>query len=172
MALGQHVVADYQTTRLSLKAHPMAILRQLYRREGIATCAETSASANGRWSRTAGLVLVRQRPGKGNAIFITIEDETGVTNCVLWARDFEHYRRETMTARLMLVEGRVQKSEEGVVHLMATRIIDRSADLDRLSDIHRAEPQLSRADEFLHPQIPRGRHPRNVRILPRSRDFH
>ena len=128
--------------------------------------------------RTAGIVLVRQRPGKGNAIFITIEDETGITNIMLWARQFERYRRAIMASRLMLAEGRVQKSREGVVHLMATRILDRTELLDHLTDIGRPPTTLSRADEVLHPQHPRGRapglagHPRNVRILPKSRDFH
>jgi error-prone DNA polymerase len=72
----------------------------------------------------------------------------------------------------MLVEGRVQKSPENVVHLMAQRIIDRSQDLNRLSEAHQPEIVLSRADEFIHPQHPRGGHPRNVRVLPKSRDFH
>src|SRR3546814_1739641 len=80
------------------------------------------------------IVLIRQRPGKGNAIFITIEDETGITNIVLWARQFERYRRAIMASRLMLAEGRVQKSREGVVHLMASRIIDRTDLLDHLSN--------------------------------------
>ena len=91
---------------------------------------------------------------------------------MLWARDFERFRREVMAARLLLVEGRVQKSPEGVIHLMAKRVVDRSAELLGLADTHRAEIVLTRADEFKHPQIPRGRHPRNVRILPKSRDFH
>jgi error-prone DNA polymerase len=124
--------------------------------------------------RTAGIVLVRQRPGNGSAIFITLEDETGITNVVLWARLFEQFRREVMAARLLLVEGRVQKSPENVVHLMAKRVFDRSDTLKRLSESHEASPELSRADEFIHPQYPRGQssHPRNVRILPKSRDFH
>jgi error-prone DNA polymerase len=113
------------------------------------------------------VVLVRQRPGKGNAIFVTLEDEGGIANIVIWARLFERFRREVMAARLMLVEGEVQKSREGVIHLMASRIQDRTAELSRLSETHDPKPLLSRADEFLHPQ-----HPRNVRVLPRSRDFH
>jgi error-prone DNA polymerase len=95
-----------------------------------------------------------------------------VTNAVLWARLFERYRAEVMGGRLLVVEGRVQKSPEGVVHLMAARVFDRSADLGRLSMIHRTEVALSRADEFVHPQVPRGGHPRNVRVIPKSRDFH
>ncbi len=172
MPLAEHVVADYQTARLSLKGHPMGLLRARFARERVASCAQISAMRDGAWASVAGVVLVRQRPGKGNAIFITLEDETGITNVVLWARDFERFRREVMAARLLLVEGRVQKSPEGVVHLMAKRVIDRSAELLSLSDTHRAEIVLTRADEFQHPQIPRARHPRNVRILPKSRDFH
>ena len=172
MSLGEHVAADYQTLRLSLKAHPMAVLRPIFTRERIMACAEVSALTDGAWARAAGVVLVRQRPGQGNAIFVTLEDETGILNIVIWARLFERYRRETMASRLMLVEGRVQKSPENVVHLMAQRIIDRSQELNRLSEAHRPEIVLSRADEFIHPQHPRSGHPRNVRILPKSRDFH
>ena len=172
MALQEHVVADYQTARLSLKGHPMGLLRPLFHSQRISSSAETDARPDAAFVRTAGIVLVRQRPGNGKAIFITLEDETGVTNVVLWARLFERYRREVMGARLLLVEGRVQKSPEGVTHLMAQRVFDRTADLLSLSDTHRAEIVLTRADEILHPQIPRGRHPRNVRILPKSRDFH
>lgn len=173
MPLSEHVAADYQMTRLSLKGHPMQFLRPVFAAEGVLSCAQTSAAKNGALVRTAGVVLVRQRPGKGNAVFITIEDETGITNILLWARLFEMQRRQVMASRLMLVEGEVQRSKEGVVHLMASRVHDRSAEMARLSDTHVAKVQLSGADEFIHPQHPRtSSHPRNVRILPRSRDFH
>jgi error-prone DNA polymerase len=173
MPLAEHVVADYQTTRLSLKAHPMAFLRPLFRGEGVVSCAETATSKDGARVRTAGIVLVRQRPGKGNAIFITLEDETGIANVVLWARLFERHRRAVMAARLMLVEGQAQRSEEGVVHLMAASIHDRTGELHRLSDGHEARIALTRADEILHPPYPRASgHPRDVRLLPKSRDFH
>ncbi|QEL22470.1 error-prone DNA polymerase [Bosea sp. F3-2] len=171
MPLAEHIVADYQTVRLSLKGHPMQLLRPRFRREGVLSCAETEARPDAAFARTAGIVLVRQRPGNGNAIFVTLEDETGITNVVIWARLFERFRREVMGARLMLVEGRVQKSVEGVVHLMAQRIVDRSADLLSLSDTHPAEVPLP-VDELKNPPLPRHRHPRNVRILPKSRDFH
>jgi error-prone DNA polymerase len=173
MPMAEHVAADYAMTRLSLKGHPMEFLRPVFAAEGVLSCAQTSAAKNGARVRTAGVVLVRQRPGKGNAVFITIEDETGVTNILLWARLFEMQRRPVMASRLMLVEGEVQRSKEGVVHLMASRVHDRTIELDRLSETHHAGITLSRADEFLHPQHPRtSRHPRNVRILPKSRDFH
>ncbi len=172
MPLGEHVAADYQTVRLSLKGHPMAFLRTGLAAEGVLSCAQTAAAKNGARVKTAGIVLVRQRPGKGNAIFVTIEDETGITNIVIWARLFETLRREVMAARLILVEGEVQRSPEGVIHMIATRIHDRTADLSRLSEMHDANPLISRADKFLHPHYPPYRHPRNVRILPNSRDFH
>ncbi|MFD1766069.1 error-prone DNA polymerase [Sphingorhabdus buctiana] len=182
MPLSEEVVADYQMLRLSLKAHPMQFLRERFTREGVLSCADTNAAPDGRRVACAGIVLIRQRPGKGNAVFITIEDETGVVNALLWARDMEKQRRAVMASRLMRIEGEIQRSNEGVVHLMASRIIDCTERLDYLSESHRADPQLARADEVARPQTPRassprapGRsagHPRNVRILPKSRDFH
>jgi len=177
MPLSEHVAADYQTTRLSLKAHPMSFLRDLFTREGVLNSAQVGKAKDGTRAKVAGVVLVRQRPGEGKAIFITLEDETGITNVLLWARDFEKYRRPVMASRLMEVHGIIQHSEEDVVHLMGAHVVDRTAELERLSEDHQTRPQLSRADVFEHPQlprdhVPRGRHPRNVRILPASRDFH
>ncbi|RZJ18745.1 MAG: DNA polymerase III subunit alpha [Brevundimonas sp.] len=175
MPLGEHVASDYQTTRLSLKAHPMQLLRPVLDAEKVLSCAATETRCGGSVIKVAGVVLVRQRPGKGNAIFVTLEDETGITNVVLWARMLEQFRREVMSARLMLVEGVVEKSPEGVIHVVARRVVDRSAELSRLSEDHVAEIQLARADVVAHPQTPRQpphRHPRDVRILPGSRDFH
>jgi len=157
----EHVVADYQMTRLSLKGHPMQFLRPLFEREGVLSCAQTSNAKNGTLVRTAGIVLVRQRPGKGNALFITIEDETGITNILLWARLFEMQRRPVMASRLIVAEGEIQRSKENVVHLMASRIHDRTDELGRLSD----GLSGTTADR-------RDRHPRNVRLLHKSRDFH
>lgn len=172
MALGEQVATDYQTLRLSLKAHPMQILRPVFEGEGIFSCKQVSAARDGSQVKAAGIVLVRQRPGKGNAIFITLEDETGVTNIVLWSRQFEFYRREVMGARLMEVHGQIQRSAEGVVHLMAASIIDRSEELRRLwaeekpSDVMPPPLHLAPPPHGLH------RHPRQVRVLPKSRDFH
>jgi len=111
MPLSEHVAADYQTTRLSLKDHPMTFLRPLFRSEGVLSCREVSEARNGSRARVAGIVLVRQRPGEGKAIFITLEDETGITNILLWARLFEIQRREVMASRLMEVEGEVTRFE-------------------------------------------------------------
>jgi len=178
LTLGEQVAADYQLTRLSLKSHPMAILRPVFDAEKILPCAALRTAKAGSRVRVAGVVLIRQRPGKGNAIFITLEDEDAIANVVLWASRFERFRRPVMAARLMVVEGEVQRSKEGVVHLMADRIIDRSDVLARLSDMDEPKPELSPADVFKHPQSrhddrPRmSQHPRNVRLLPRPRDFH
>ncbi|KEQ51730.1 error-prone DNA polymerase [Sphingobium chlorophenolicum] len=165
MPLSEQVEADYLVTRLSLKGHPMQFLRPVFAAEGVLSCAETAAAKNGARVKTAGVVLVRQRPGKGNAVFITIEDETGITNILLWARLFEMQRRPVMASRLMLVEGEVQRSKEGVMHLMASRIHDRTAELGRLSRGAVEEPDRLR-------EARASGHPRNVRILPQSRDFH
>lgn len=167
MPPGEEVSADYQTHRLSLKGHPMQFLRADLAAEGVRTCAEVNRAKDGTRLRCAGAVLVRQRPGKGNAVFITIEDETGIVNALLWARDFEKQRASAMAARVMEIVGEVQHSKEGVVHLMAKQVIDRSALLARL-DSSPAEKQEGRSA----PQPSRARHPRNVRILPGSRDFH
>ena len=172
MPIGEHVAADYQMTRLSLKAHPMSIIRPVFEAEGVLSCAQATALPKDRRVRVAGVVLVRQRPGNGKAIFVTIEDETGVANIVMWADQFERFRREVMSARLMEIEGVIERSKEGVVHVMTRRIFDRSSELRRLSEDHETKVQLSGADEFAYG--PRGsiRHPRDVRILPGSRDFH
>jgi error-prone DNA polymerase len=171
MPLSEHVAADYQTQRLSLKGHPMQFLREGFTAENILSCAAVNAAKNGAQVKAAGVVLMRQRPGKGNAVFITIEDEGGIVNILLWTRLMERQRRAVMAARLMEVHGEVQRSKEGVVHLMAHTVIDRTDELGRLSETHSASRELSRADEVNRPQNPRG-HPRNVRILPKSRDFH
>jgi error-prone DNA polymerase len=160
MAKNQEVVADYQTLRLSLKGYPTQFLRPLLDAEQITSCAGLAALRDGARARVAGVVLVRQRPGEGHAIFITLSDETGVANLVLWESNFPRFRKEVMGARLLLAEGKVQKSEEGVLHLMVENLVDRSADLRRLYE----------EEASLPPPTPR--HPRNVRVLPPSRDFH
>ncbi len=172
MPLPEEVVTDYQVTRLSLKGHPMQFVRPIFEREAVLSCAEAAKARNGRIERVAGVVLIRQRPGKGNALFITLEDESGITNVLLWARDFERYRREVMAARLMEVEGEIQRSKEGVMHVIARRIFDRSGLLNGLTQAQEIRPPMSRADGPKNPPDQRHGHPRNVRILPKSRDFH
>ncbi len=176
MPLSEHVVADYQTLRLSLKAHPMALLRSVF---DAARCVCTKISReldDGAYVRVAGVVLVRQRPGTAKGVmFMTIEDETGVANVVVWPKTFEKYRKVAMASRLIVIKGRVQ-SHDGVVHVVAQQLEDHSAKLRLLS---RSGTELSSnlsspSDEVANsvPERTPRRHPRNVRIIPNSRDFH
>ncbi|HEY0104734.1 MAG TPA: error-prone DNA polymerase [Rhizomicrobium sp.] len=170
MPLSEHVLADYQTLRLSLKGYPMQFLRDIFAAEKTMSCAEIGASRDGARARCAGVVLVRQMPGDAGVVFITLSDETGIANVVVWPRLVETFRREIMGARLLLIEGKVQKSDN-VVHLVAERIVDRTAELDLLSE-DALKPFPGRLEDIVHQRPdPRG-HPRNVRILPKSRDFH
>ena len=172
MPLSEHVLADYQTIRLSLKGYPMQFVRGVFDEENVKTCAAIEAAPDGTAARCAGVVLVRQMPGDAGVVFITLSDETGITNVVVWPRVFERFRREVMGARLLLVEGKVQ-SADNVVHLVAERIIDRSAELERLAEDEIRPFQGRREDlAYQRPDFRAPRHPRNVRVLPKSRDFH
>ena len=185
MPLSEHVVADYQTIRLSLKGHPMEFLRTKFEREGALACAAVSDANDRQYVRCAGVVLVRQRPGSAKGVvFMTLEDETGIANIVVWPKVMERFRKEVMGARLVLVEGHIQSSPEKVVHLVAEKLFDRSHDLvglanDAFSRKHPVpaglaliEPLNDDSRDHLDNPAQKIRHPRNVRILPSSRDFH
>jgi error-prone DNA polymerase len=181
MPLPEQVVADYQTIRLSLKGHPMEFLRPMFTRERVIACAEVCHGNDKKRVRCAGVVLVRQRPGSANGVvFMTLEDETGIANIVVWPKVMAHFRKEVMGARLILVEGYIQSSPEAVTHLVAQRLFDRSPDLVNLgNDALSRRPILPYGtplndDRRDHPDHPAQKisHPRNVRILPPSRDFH
>jgi error-prone DNA polymerase len=174
MAQAEHVVADYQTLRLSLKAHPMAFFRGSLKSQGFSSTHNLIHMGHGQRVSLAGLVLVRQKPGSAKGVcFITLEDEDGVANLVIWPKLFEHYRALIMTARLLVVHGRVQ-TDGRVIHVVADRLEDRTARLDTLSD-ERVRATYARGDEVLHPvpdQVGGRQHPRNMRVIPKSRDFH
>jgi len=164
MAASEHVIADYETTRLSLKGHPLQYLREGLATEGVSTCRSVQEGADGRRMKVAGVVTVRQRPGSAKGVvFLTIEDETGIANIVVWPKIMKAFRREVMGARLIHIEGRIQRSPEGVVHLVAAKLQDRSAALIEMSG--REAQRLVAPSQMAH-------HPRNVRIMPNSRDFH
>jgi error-prone DNA polymerase len=164
MPLREHVVADYQTHRLSLKAHPMALLRPIFEK-GIRgtnaqpgkrklprtlTAQDLFAIRPNQWVTVAGVVLVRQKPGTAKGVvFITLEDETGTVNIVVWSKMMAKYRRTIMAARLMAVRGKVQR-EGDIIHVVADDLIDRTADLDRLSD-DRFDVQFANADHVKSP---------------------
>ncbi|WP_454622259.1 error-prone DNA polymerase [Bradyrhizobium cenepequi] len=181
----EQVVADYQTIRLSLKGHPMEFLRAMFAKECVVPCKEICHRNDRRRVRCAGVVLVRQRPGSAKGVvFMTLEDETGIANIVVWPKVMEQYRKEVMGARLILVEGYIQSSPEEVTHLVAQRMIDRSYDLIGLSNVALpAKPAVPAGPALAEPlnddrrdhgenSPQKIRHPRNVRILPPSRDFH
>ncbi len=217
MALSEEVVADYQTTRLSLKAHPMAFLRPSLAERGFVRACDLRHRKFRSMVQVAGVVLIRQRPGSAKGVcFITLEDETGVINLVVWPDLKEKQRQVVMGARLMEVRGRVEYDDE-VIHVIAHHMTDATRDLYSLSDDMLNAP-VARADHVNAPlasqvggkrpadardhsaqddaairprdlidELPgasgapkRGvrhapatrSHPRNVRILPNSRDFH
>ena len=126
MPLSEHVVNDYRTLRLSLKAHPMSFLRAAIASESILSCADLKRTRDGARVSVAGVVLVRQRPGSAaGVVFMTIEDETGVANSVIWPKVLERMRKVVMGARLVVVHGRVQRHED-IIHVVAERLEDRS----------------------------------------------
>jgi error-prone DNA polymerase len=217
MPLSEHVVADYQTMRLSLKAHPMSFLRDSLTQRGFTANGDLRSRSFGKPVRVAGVVLIRQRPGSAKGVcFITLEDESGVVNLVVWPNVMEKYRKVIMGARLMEVRGRIEMDEE-VIHVIAAELVDAT---HRLADLSHdlLTPAISRADEVNRPvrtmsaakhkilvdvvpeasnadcsarevkrtiplpatrrdahnplPAPHHGHPRDARILPRSRDFH
>lgn len=146
MTDGEHVVQDYATTSLSLKAHPVSFVREKLTLLHILSTAEINNTANGVMVKVAGLVLVRQRPGTASGVcFITIEDETGISNLVVFANLFEKFRKEILQAKLLMVEGQLQR-EEGVVHVIVKSCYDMSKMLRALTD-KEFNNKLSRADE-------------------------
>jgi len=180
MALSEHVIADYQTLRLSLKAHPMALLRATFDPMHCITTARVRDLADKTPVTIAGVILVRQRPGTAKGVmFMTLEDETGVANAVIWPKTFEAYRKVAMSSRLVLLRGRIQ-SHDGVVHVVTHHLEDHSAQLVSLSDeVSGSDETRSLADPASHDALRKAltgpntrRHPRNARVIPNSRDFH
>ncbi len=161
MVAGAEVVADYRRTGLTLRRHPVSFLRADLARRRMVPCAEAMGARDGRWLEAAGLVLVRQRPGSAKGVlFITLEDETGTANIVVWPDVYDRNRRTILAASLLSVSGWIQREGE-VVHLVARRLADLSADLARVGAM--GEPGAQRA-----PVLP----PPRERITVRGRDFH
>ena len=183
MTRGEEVVEDYVATRLSLKEHPLKLLRPgLVAEEGWEPprpCSRLTEVPNGWMVGVAGLVITRQRPGTASGvIFLTLEDETGVANVVVWPKVYERFRRAVIAGRLIHVHGQLQR--EGIVaHLVARRIDDFSNRLDRLGDAGSIEVPSTRADHMKRPTppsthiAPSARHPRDqAKAMFPSRDFH
>ena len=143
MPMPEHVVVDYQTTGLSLKAHPLSFMRGAYQMRGILANKDLVKCSNNDRVAVAGVVLVRQRPGTAKGVvFITIEDETGIANCVVWAKVMERYRRVLMGARLVLIEGRLQK-HGSIIHVVVEHMADWTHHLVALSDTDRLAEKSS-----------------------------
>lgn len=133
MTDAEHVVQDYAATSLSLKAHPVSFVREKLQLLHVLTTGETSEAKDGTLVKVAGLVLVRQRPGTASGIcFITIEDETGISNLVVFESLFGKYRREILQSRLLMVEGKLQREGE-VVHVIVQKCFNLTKLLDKLS---------------------------------------
>jgi error-prone DNA polymerase len=177
MPLSEHVVNDYQTLRLSLKAHPLSFMRTGLRHVGAISAHQVERTKNGAKIIYGGAVLVRQRPGTAKGVmFMTLEDETGVVNAIVWPKIMEKYRHVIMASRLIMIKGTLQKAE-GVTHLIADELYNISEVLNDLAC--GVEPQI-RPGRFLTSIAPQPRtHPRNVRVMPKrlnkswpkSRDF-
>jgi error-prone DNA polymerase len=159
-SLGEHVVHDYASISLSLKAHPIAFFREeLAHRRVLTSAQHWDEKLGGRRVAVAGLVLVRQRPGTAKGvIFLTLEDETGIVNIVVWPKVFEKNRRTVMTAQFLEVRGRIER-EGLVIHVVADQLIDLS---DRLRALGDGTAGMPRTD----------REVREGSWKPKSRDFH
>ncbi|MHC2459903.1 DNA polymerase III alpha subunit [Rhizobium leguminosarum] len=151
MTEGHNVVEDYTHLGLTLREHPLRFLRADLTKRRIVTCAEAMTARDGQWLMAAGLVLVRQRPGSAKGVmFITIEDETGIANIVVWPKLFERSRRVVLGASMLAINGRIQREGE-VVHLVAQQLFDLSSDLSGLAGRDRVfRATTGRGDEFAH----------------------
>jgi error-prone DNA polymerase len=175
MGEGAEVVEDYRASGLSLRAHPLAFLRDELKARKMITCEQLQTVKDGRWIELAGIVLVRQKPGSAKGVmFITLEDETNVANLVVWTNVFEKNRRTVLGASMMGVRGQVQREGE-VIHLIAQRLDDLSPLLASVG--HRVDVsevyRVSRADVVKSPMrpdprdlgaSPLGRSPRDIFI--------
>lgn len=192
MLPGEQVIEDYRYLSLSLKAHPVSFLRDEFARMGIVRNRDLLTVPNGSMVTIAGLVLIRQRPGSAKGvIFMTLEDETGVANAIVWEKMFNRYRAIVMGARLVKIRGRLQ-SESGVIHVVVHHIEDTTSALGLLQREARRFAVSDRSDEVLRPtmdhrQASRGRLQRNGRegiedlsvpgaetakVMPGGRNFH
>jgi error-prone DNA polymerase len=171
MPLGEHVVEDYATLGLTIKRHPLAFLRAELAQEGLVKAADLATLPVDRRVSIAGLVLIRQRPGSANGVvFVTLEDETGIANLIVWPATLERFRRAALGATLLYCRGRLQR-EESVIHIVAEDLRDWTRRLGTLRDRTGAElpsPNARNSPLALPERIP-GYDPREI-VIP-SRDF-
>ncbi len=172
MTLGEHVLTDYALMRMSLKAHPMALLRTDFAQLGYVESRQLKTLPVDRMVHAAGIVLIRQRPGSVNGvIFSTLEDETGIANLIIWPAVFERFRRIVLSARLLGVRGKLQR-EQGVIHVIAQELFDMSGYLNRLREEHGGEAGETRRPVDHYRVKPPGRRNSPAALLPKGRNFH
>jgi len=169
MPLGEQVVEDYASLSLTLKRHPLAFLRAELAREGLVTAAELAHLPVDRRLAIAGVVLIRQRPGSANGVvFITIEDETGIANLIVWPQILERFRRAALGATLLRCTGKLQR-EESVIHIVADRLDDMTPRLNTLRDrTGEPEPRPPRKPPLALPERVPGYDPRDIVITSRN----
>jgi error-prone DNA polymerase len=169
MLLGEHVVEDYASLSLSLKRHPLAFLRRELASEGLVTAAELAHLPVDRRLAIAGVVLIRQRPGSANGVvFITIEDETGIANLIVWPQILERFRRAALGATLLRCTGKLQR-EERVIHVVADRLADMTPRLNTLRDrTGEPEPRPFRKPPLALPERVPGYDARDIVITSRN----
>ena len=154
MTAGRQVVEDYRSTGLSLRSHPVSFLRQDLAQHGIVSCAALESFKDGKRLTVAGIVLVRQRPGSARGVlFVTLEDETGHANLIVWPPLFERQRRLILSATMLACRGKMQR-ESGVIHVIADELTDfsemlksvgeREVEGQRIRDIH------VRSGQYIH----------------------
>ncbi|THD44487.1 MAG: DNA polymerase III subunit alpha [Bradyrhizobium sp.] len=191
MPLGAHVVEDYRRLSLSLKAHPVAFMRARLDARGVQRSSALASLKSGARIAVGGLVLVRQRPGTANGvIFMTLEDETGIANLIVWPKTFERLRATVIGARFVVATGKLQ-NESGVVHLIVERMDDLTPMLGLLSRegsqdepsafaeaseqtaSHRQGDRFAQVQLFYDPRLPPTPAQREAaRALPAGRNFH
>jgi error-prone DNA polymerase len=169
MPQGGEVVEDYRSVGLSLRRHPVSFLRNELTRERILPCAALTELRDGARATVAGVILVRQRPGSASGVlFVTIEDETGHANLIVWPSVFERQRRLVMSASMLACRGKVQKEGE-VIHVIADHLTDFSPLLASVGQREGVFPLAhGRGDAVTHPN---GDDPRERGIKVATRDF-
>lgn len=174
ISLPENVVRDYASTSLSIKAHPVSFIREQLESLGILTASSLGSIRNGARVKIAGLILVRQRPGTASGVcFITLEDETGTSNLVVFPQLFDKFRKEILQSKLLMAEGHLQREGE-VIHVIVKKCYNFNRLLGRLTDKSQGELELklSRSDEKTSPELTKKeKEIVQTKIFPDGRNF-
>jgi len=173
MTAGAEVVEDYNHVGLTLRQHPLSFLRNDMLRRRVKSCRDAMASRDGQYVQVAGLVLVRQMPGSAKGVvFVTLEDETGIANVIVWPKTYEAQRRAVVGSKMVLISGHIQREGE-VVHLIARSVADISHELLAISGYGAIDLKPGRGDEFAHGRPGQDSRVRTAEALAiKARNFH